>query len=99
MGKTDLLLEVIETFIIRVRVQILNIKQYLSANNYNSIFTEAHAIKGGAGNLGAFNLSKAAAELAEEPPADRVTIGVWSKETDHDQDGSALQAAVHGDLG
>ena len=73
MDKTELLLGVLETFRIRVRAQIMQMKQHLSANNYNPIFSEAHSIKGGAGNLGAFKLSKAAAQLeeaaAEESPA------------------------------
>jgi CheY-like chemotaxis protein/HPt (histidine-containing phosphotransfer) domain-containing protein len=73
MDKTELLLGILETFRIRVRAQIMQMKQHLSANNYNPIFSEAHSIKGGAGNLGAFKLSKAAAQLeeaaAEESPA------------------------------
>ena len=64
-GKTDLLLEILKTFKVRVRAQIMNIKQHLSVNNYNPILSEAHAIKGGAGNLGAFKLSRAAAGLEE----------------------------------
>jgi CheY-like chemotaxis protein len=65
MGKTDLLAEVLKTFKTRVRTQINHIKQHLSGNNFSPISSEAHAIKGGAGNLGAFNLSQAAAELEE----------------------------------
>ncbi len=65
MGKTDLLQEVLNTFKTRVSAQIMNIKQHISVNNFNPILSEAHAIKGGAGNLGALNLSKAAAELEE----------------------------------
>jgi CheY-like chemotaxis protein len=65
LGKKDILLEVIKTFQIRVRAQIMQIKQYLSATDYNPIFAEAHAIKGGAANLGAFQLSQAAARLEE----------------------------------
>jgi CheY-like chemotaxis protein len=65
MGKKDLLWEVIKTFQIRVRSQIMQIEQHLSATNYNPIFTEAHAIKGGAASLGAFELSQAAARLEE----------------------------------
>jgi HPt (histidine-containing phosphotransfer) domain-containing protein len=65
MGKTDLLWEVLETFKVRVRNQIMQIKQHLSANNYHPILSEAHSIKGGAGNLGAFKLSKAAAALEQ----------------------------------
>jgi CheY-like chemotaxis protein len=64
-GKTDLLMEVLETFKARVKAQMINIKQHISINNYDPIFSEAHAIKGGAGNLGAFQLSQAAAELEE----------------------------------
>ncbi len=64
-GKTDLLLEILKTFKVRVRAQIMNIKQHLSVNNYNPILSEAHAIKGGAGNLGALKLSRAAAGLEE----------------------------------
>jgi CheY-like chemotaxis protein/HPt (histidine-containing phosphotransfer) domain-containing protein len=73
MGKTELLLEVLETFKDRGRAQIVRIKQHLSENDYKPIFSEAHSIKGGAGNLWAFRLSKAAAELedaaVEEFPA------------------------------
>ena len=65
MGKTDLLREVLETFKARVRIQIMQIKQHISINNYHPILSEAHSIKGGAGNLGAFNLSKAAADLEQ----------------------------------
>jgi HPt (histidine-containing phosphotransfer) domain-containing protein len=65
MGKTDLLREVLKTFKIRVNAQIINIKQHISGNNFNPILSEAHAIKGGAGNLGALNLSQAAAKLEE----------------------------------
>jgi CheY-like chemotaxis protein/HPt (histidine-containing phosphotransfer) domain-containing protein len=65
MGKTDLLREVLNTFKTRVSAQIMNIKQHLSVNNFNPILSEAHAIKGGAGNLGALNLSQAAGELEE----------------------------------
>ncbi len=65
MGKTDLLQEVLNTFKTRVSAQLMNIKQHISVNNFNPILSEAHAIKGGAGNLGALNLSKAAAELEE----------------------------------
>jgi HPt (histidine-containing phosphotransfer) domain-containing protein len=65
MGKTDLLREVLETFKARVRIQIMQIKQHISVNNYHPILSEAHSIKGGAGNLGAFNLSKAAADLEQ----------------------------------
>ena len=43
----------------------MQIEQHLSATNYNPIFTEAHAIKGGAANLGAYQLSQAAARLEE----------------------------------
>ena len=76
LGKKDLLLEVINTFQIRVRAQIAQIKQHLSATNYNPIFTEAHAIKGGAANLGAYQLSQAAARLEEaagEESSDKAT--------------------------
>ena len=65
MGKKDLLWEVLTTFKTRVRAQIMNIKQHLSVKNFNPILSEAHSIKGGAGNLGALNLSQAAAELEE----------------------------------
>ena len=65
MGKTDLLREVLQTFKTRVSAQIMNIKQHISENNFNPILSEAHTIKGGAGNLGALNLSQAAAELEE----------------------------------
>jgi CheY-like chemotaxis protein len=65
MGKTDLLREVLQTLKTRVSAQIMNIKQHISVNNFNPILSEAHAIKGGAGNLGALNLSQAAAKLEE----------------------------------
>ena len=65
MGKKDLLWEVLTTFKTRVRAQIMNIKQHISVNDFNPILSEAHSIKGGAGNLGALNLSQAAAELEE----------------------------------
>jgi len=65
MGKTDLLREVLETFKAKVSNQIMQIKQHLSVDNYHPILSEAHSIKGGAGNLGAFNLSKAAAALEQ----------------------------------
>ena len=65
MGKTDLLREVLKTFKTRVRAQIMNIKQHMSAKDFDPILSEAHSIKGGAGNLGALNLSQAAAELEE----------------------------------
>jgi CheY-like chemotaxis protein/HPt (histidine-containing phosphotransfer) domain-containing protein len=79
MGKTDLLQEVLETFKARVRIQIIQIKQHLSVNNYHPILSEAHSIKGGAGNLGAFNLSKAAADLeqaAEKGSAAQATAAI-----------------------
>ena len=65
MGKTNLLREVLETFKARVTAQIMNIKQHISASRFKPVLSEAHAIKGGAGNLGASNLSLAAAELEE----------------------------------
>ncbi len=65
MGKKDLLWEVLTTFKTRVRAQIMNIKQYITVKDFNPILSEAHSIKGGAGNLGALNLSQAAAELEE----------------------------------
>ncbi len=65
MGKTDLLGEVLNNFKTKVRAQIMNIKQHISVKNFDPILSEAHSIKGGAGNLGALNLSQAAAELEE----------------------------------
>ena len=63
MGKTDILLDVIKTFRDRVKTQIVSIRQHISDKDYKQIFLEAHSIKGGAGNLRAFKLSKTAAEL------------------------------------
>lgn len=73
MGKTDLLREVLKTFKTRAGIQIMNIKKYLSTNNFDRILSDAHAIKGGAGNLGALNLSQAAAEL-EEAAAEKSSL-------------------------
>jgi CheY-like chemotaxis protein/HPt (histidine-containing phosphotransfer) domain-containing protein len=65
MGKTDLLQTVLKTFRTTVAAQIRQIKHCLSANHYPAVLSQAHAIKGAAGNLRAFALSKAAAELEQ----------------------------------
>jgi len=59
----EFLIEVLEGFRENVRDQIINIRQAISENDAEIVRREAHAIKGGAANLTADNLSATANEL------------------------------------
>lgn len=64
-GDMDLLMTVIETFMEDVEGQIVSIYNAKSGGDFEIICREAHAIKGGAGNLAAEDLSQIAFELEE----------------------------------
>jgi len=55
--------EVFGEFLLHVEKQLAIIKQAFDLNNYETIIKEAHSIKGGAANLVAMPLAKAASEL------------------------------------
>ena len=66
MGKRDLVKEVAGRFIKDLRAQIEVIRRAIDDGRLEVIRAEAHSIKGGAANLTAQRLSKAAAELEQE---------------------------------
>jgi HPt (histidine-containing phosphotransfer) domain-containing protein len=57
------LMEVLEGFLNNAKNQITKIRQGISDDNPDIVKKEAHAIKGGAANLTAMNLSEVAYEL------------------------------------
>ena len=59
----ELLIEVLEGFLENVRKQIKTLEKALSADDHDTIAREAHSIKGGAANLAADDLSRAAHDL------------------------------------
>jgi two-component system, sensor histidine kinase and response regulator len=63
MGKKDLLLQVVTSFIKTAASQIARIEKALKEDDGHTVGKEAHAIKGGAANLCADRLSEIAAEL------------------------------------
>jgi CheY-like chemotaxis protein len=63
MGKQDLLLQVVTSFIKTAAHQITRIEKALKQDDGHTVRKEAHAIKGGAANLCADGLSDIAAEL------------------------------------
>jgi two-component system sensor histidine kinase/response regulator len=65
MGKRDVLYKLLGDFVIQVREQIHTIRGALESGDAAVLRREAHAIKGGAGNLTAFALSEAARDLEE----------------------------------
>ena len=63
MGKRDVLIKVIGLFLEKVKSQIKVMRQAISDRDAEVIRQEAHAIKGGAANLAANDLSRIAHEL------------------------------------
>ena len=77
MGQKEILFEILEEFIKRVGVQVDNIRRAVDRSDYGVIFSEAHAIKGGAANLTADPLADVAADLekaAAEQQTDETVI-------------------------
>lgn len=65
LGKQDLLLQVITSFVATVKEQIEKIEAAIKGNDAETVRKEAHSIKGGAANLTAQKLSEVAFELEE----------------------------------
>ena len=65
MGKRDVLYKLLNDFVDQVRKQIHTIREAIDSGDADTLRREAHAIKGGAGNLTAYSLSKAASVLEE----------------------------------
>ncbi len=65
MGHTDALFDLLNGFVDKVREQIITIDQAAAGNNYKTISTQAHCIKGAAANLTANPLAQTAAELEQ----------------------------------
>lgn len=63
MGKKDILNKVLQGFVDNVRRQVPLIRQALAEGRAENVAREAHSIKGGASNLTANDLAKAALEL------------------------------------
>ncbi len=63
MGKKEILEKVVNVFLENARDQILILRQAIIDSDYEAIKKEAHAIKGGAANLTAQELSEIALEL------------------------------------
>ncbi|MCP4578290.1 MAG: Hpt domain-containing protein, partial [Deltaproteobacteria bacterium] len=62
-GDEAFLMEVLEGFIENVTSQIVNIRRAISEGDAETVRQEAHAIKGGASNLAADELSHIASKL------------------------------------
>ena len=62
-GDRDFLMEVVEGFLEKARLQIETIRKAISAGDAKKVSAEAHAMKGGAANLTAQELSSIALEL------------------------------------
>ena len=62
-GDHDLLDNVVRQFVLNLEVQINTITTAMDNNEFEQIRFQAHAIKGGAGNLTAYSLAKAAEKL------------------------------------
>ncbi len=71
-GDEDFLKSVIEGFFQHSKDQLARIEEGLKNGNSEAVRKEAHAIKGGSGNLMAMPLSKAAKQLEEEAAADQI---------------------------
>ena len=63
MGKKEILLGVLQKFIITAAARIDNIRQAVKTTDYHAIGLEAHGLKGGAANLTADKLANLAADL------------------------------------
>jgi len=77
MGRKDILLGVLQDFIISAGARFDTIRQAVKGNDYRVIGSEAHAIKGAAANLTADKLARLASEL--EQSADRQQPDLISK--------------------
>jgi CheY-like chemotaxis protein/HPt (histidine-containing phosphotransfer) domain-containing protein len=62
-GDKESLVEILEDFMEDVKIQMGQIRQAISDGDAKAIRKEAHAVKGGAANMSAADLSKAASEL------------------------------------
>ena len=62
-GEEEILMEVLDGFLDKVRSQIGTIRQGISDRDAEAVRREAHSIKGGAANLNADDLSGVAREL------------------------------------
>ena len=62
-GDKEFLVEILGDFIGEVRVQVANIRKALSQGDAEVVRNESHAIKGGAANMSADNLSRTAYEM------------------------------------
>ena len=64
-GDRELVIEVLGGFLEDVKKQVGTIDKAISGNDSKTVYHEGHSIKGGAGNLTAHSLSKAAQALEE----------------------------------
>jgi signal transduction histidine kinase/CheY-like chemotaxis protein/HPt (histidine-containing phosphotransfer) domain-containing protein len=79
MGKQDLVMSVVEQFLATVGKQIQTMHQALDQGDLESIAREAHAVKGGAANLTADELFRAALFIEEQAKTghpDRLEAGL-----------------------
>ncbi len=65
MGKKDVVSRVIESFIKKVKEQLVMIDSSVESRDFESLRGEAHSIKGGGLNLAAVRLGKTAAALEQ----------------------------------
>ena len=75
MGKEALVKQMIIQFIGTVEQQMSALKEAVNTGGFETITHEAHAIKGGAANLTAFRLSRAARDLELEARSNRTDRG------------------------
>ncbi len=63
MGQKEILFGILQDFVNLAETQVENIRRAVDCSDYGIIVTEAHAIKGGAANLTAYQLADLAADL------------------------------------
>ena len=77
MGQKEILFGILQDFVNLAGAQIENIRRAVDCNNYGVIVSEAHAIKGGAANLTAYQLADLASDLenaAREQKTDQTVL-------------------------
>ena len=77
MGQKEILFGILQDFLNIAAAQVENIRQAVNCSDYGVIVSEAHAIKGGAANLTAYQLADLASDLekvATEQQTDQTVL-------------------------
>ena len=83
MGKKEVVINVVESFLPKVERQIKILKEALNRKDYETLRSEAHGLKGGSWNLQATRLGNRAFELekaATDKEADLCAVNLMSVE-------------------